>query len=1046
MLVQVTGFSMRMIARSRVGIAATRCALVTVRLLLLCPRVSALNPSLELNQYAHTAWTARESFMGATQSIVQTSDGYLWLGTEFGLLRFDGIRLSSWIPPAGERLPSNNIKTLLAARDGTLWIGTIDGLASFHNSRLRHYPGIAGEPVFALLEDREGAVWVGLRGRLCAIRSGNAECSDQHHLGGVGVFSLFEDSEGGLWAGEAESGLWQWKPGPPKRVLPESVNTSQALAQGDGGSGLIVVSGGVLHQVRGNDTEEYATPGVRPPLARCLLRDRDGALWIGTWQQGLLHVYEGKTTRFTHGDGLSSDAVTALFEDREGSIWIGTTNGIDRFREPVVSTVYATQGLSSQAWSVLATGDGSLWIGTDDGANRWRQGQMTVYRSPSEPRMRRRGESNAAPHEITDAALPDNKIGSLFEDQRGRVWVTSRKGAAWFENGRFTRVSGSLPVGAANAILADRHDGVWISYPAYGLFHVVKGAVVESARWLWSDANDPRVSVVTSDPVKGGLWIGFKHEGIAYLTGHQVGTSFADRDGLGAGRVWNLQLDHEGTLWVATEGGLSRVRDGRVATLTAKNGLPCDAVHGVIEDNVFSLWLYTACGLLRITSAELEAWVSNPKRVVQTTTFSGADGIRAHALLSPYSPIVTKSQDGKLWFAHLDGVSAINPLDLRTNTVPPPVHIEQITGDEKIYAPRRGLRLGPRVRDLSIDYTALSFVAPEKVRFRFKLEPQDQNWREVVNVRRVEYSNLAPGNYRFRVIASNNSGVWNETGDTLDFSIAPAYYQTNLFRVGCVAAFSLVLLALYRYRLHQIAREFAAQLEGRVEERTRIARELHDTLLQSFQAALFEFRAARNLFSKGREEAIQTLDSAIGTAQQAIVEGRDAIRDLRNTAGPQPQLEHSLKTAGEELASSEVLHGNRATFRVTVEGLTRALPPLLQDEIFQIGREVLRNAFRHADASRIEAEIRYEDRMFRLRIRDNGNGIDRKVLEDGIRPGHWGLPGIRERAKRIGARLVIWSEAGAGTEVELEIPSRIAYGTSGARRGFGFFRKNGELS
>ena len=1044
---------MRAIAPTRAGGAVTRIALGAASMLLLCPRASALNPGLELSQYAHTAWPARERFMGTTQSIVQTADGYLWLGTEFGLVRFDGTRFSPWTSPAGERLPSSNIMTLLAARDGTLWVGTIGGLASFNNGRLIHYPKFAGGPVFALLEDREGTVWVGLHGRLCAIRGGNTGCSDPErsarhspdHLGRVGVFSLFEDREGGLWAGEAESGLWQWRPGPPKRVMPGPINSPQALAPGDHGTGLIAAIGGILRQIRGNDTQEYAIRGMRQPSARHLLRDRNGALWIGTWQHGLLRVHDGKTSRFTHGDGLSSDAVTALFEDREGSIWVGTTDGIDRFREPAVSTISAKQGLSRRAWSVLAARDGSVWIGTQDGLNRWQHGQMTVYRFRTEPGTRSLGEWNGAPREITDAALADNSTGSLYEDQRGRIWVTSRKGAAWFENGRFARVSGSLPVGAANAIAADQHGGVWISYAAYGQFHVVDGKVIESANWPWSDAEDARVSTVLSDPLRGGLWVGFKRDGLTYLTVHHAGT-FSPIEGVGAERVWNLHRDHEGTLWAATEGGLRRIKDGRVATITAKNGLPCDAVHWVIEDDAFSLWLYTACGLLRITRPELEAWASDQNRKIHATVLDGADGVKVHELLNPYTPIVTKSPDGQIWFAHLDGVSAIDPADLRTNNVPPPVHIEQITADDKKYAPGSGLRLPPRVHDLSIEYTALSFVAPEKVRFLLKLEPQDQDWREVVNVRRVEYSNLSPGNYHFRIKASNNSGVWNEAGDTLEFSIAPAYYQTNLFRAACVAGLTLVFWGLYRYRVYQIAWEFNSQLEVRIEERTRIARELHDTLLQSFQAALFEFQAARNLFAKGRQDAIKTLDSAIGTAQGAIVEGRDAIHDLRHTAGPQAHLEDLLKTTGQELASSEVSNGNRPTFQVTVEGQAQALTPVLQDEIYQIAREVLRNAFRHANASRIETEIRYDDRLFRLRIRDDGEGIDGKVLEDGTRPDHWGLPGIRERAKRIGARLVFWSEAGAGTEVELEIPSRIAYANSSVRRRFGLFRTNGEAS
>ena len=1038
---------MRVLARSRAGIAVTRLLLGAVSIsIVLCPHASAANPQLELDQYAHTAWPAREGLMGATQAIVQTADGYLWLGTEFGLVRFDGTRFATWNPPAGEHLPSIDIMSLLAARDGNLWIGTSDGLASFNNGRLTRYPGITGEPVFALLGDHEGAVWVGLRDRLCAIRHGNTECSDNHHLlGGVGVFSLFEDSENHLWAGEVASGLWRWNPGPPQRVLPGPFGRSQAIAPGNKAAKLIAIGDGNLWQVEGKKSEEYAIPGVRHPFARHILRDRKGALWIGTWQQGLLHVYEGKTTRFTHGDGLSSDSVTALFEDREGNIWVGTTNGIDQLREPVVSSISADQGLSGQAWSVLAARDGSLWIGTDDGLNRWRQGQMAIYRSPSEPNTSR-SEMHGAPREITDAALPDNKIGSLFEDQGGRIWVTSRNGAAWFENGKFNRVGGRLPVGAASEIFSDRNKGVWISYPAYGLFHVVGGTVVESVSWPWSDGTDPRVSALTADPVQAGLWVGFKHDGIAWLAGHHVGPSFGNRNGLDMGRVWNLQMDHRGTLWAATEGGLGRIRDGRVAMLSARNGLPCDAIHWVIEDDAYSLWLYTACGVVRITRPELDAWASDATRSIRTTVFDDADGIRARALLSPYGPIVTKSQDGKLWFAHLDGVSAIDPRHVPFNPAPPPVHIEQVTADGERYDSGRDLRLPPRVRNLAINFTALSLVAPEKVRFRFKLEGQDENWREVVNQRRVEYSNLPPRSYRFRVMAANNSGVWNETGDALEFSIAPVYYQTAWFRGSSLAAFFVLLWAMFRYRLHRIARQFDARLEVRIEERTRIARELHDTLLQSFQAALIEFQAARNLFCKGREEAIPTIDSAISTAQGAIVEGRDAIQGLRNTAAPLSRLEDLLKTVGQELAGSQVLNGNRPALQVTVEGPAQALSPVLQDEIYQIGREVLRNAYRHASATRIEAEIRYDRGQFRLRIRDDGKGIDRNILKEGMVPGHFGLRGIRERATRMGGRLAIWSEAGAGTEVELAVPVRIAYATTPAARRFGLFGKHSEES
>jgi hypothetical protein len=694
-----------------------------VLILLACgPLGFALDSSIDINQYAHTAWPVREGFFsGIINTIAQTPDGYLWFGGEFGMLRFDGVRIVPWQLQAGEQLPSNNVLRVLAAHDGRLWIGTLEGLASWKDGRLIHYPELAGQQVLALLEDRKGTIWVGgwatSGGRLCAIQGDIARCSGQDGSLGRGVRSLDEDSRGDLWAG-GSTGLRRWKPDPPKLFpMPNPMPEIPALMEGDNGALLIAERGGMRRFVA-EKSEVYQPPGATGPFSPLsLLKDRDGGIWIGTMDRGLLRAHRGRTDRFSRADGLSGDFVTCLFEDREGNIWVATAGGLDRFRD---------------------------------------------FR-------------------------PFNKL-------------------------------------------------------------------------------------------------------------------------------------------------------------------------------------------------------------------------------------------------------------------PPPVHIEQVRADGKIYDASHGIHLPALVRNVWIDYTALSLVAPEKVYFRYKLEGQFPDWIEVGNVRQAAYSNLAPGHYRFRVMACNNSGVWNEAGDSLDFSIAPAYYQTGWFQASCAAAFFLMLWGLYRYRLHQIAHEFNMRLEERVGERTRIARELHDTLLQSFQGALFEFQASRNLFSRRPEEAIRTLDDAICSAEQAIVEGRDAIQDLRPGPTDQTDLEHLLTTAGQELASSQDSNGNCPVFRVTVEGPPQTLSPVLQDEVYRIGREVLRNAFRHAHANRIEAEIRYDIRLLRLRIRDDGKGIDRNVLEKGARAGHWGLPGVRERAKRIGARLVFWSEIGAGTEVELTVPSRVAYAKSHVRRRFGLFRKKSEVS
>jgi signal transduction histidine kinase len=459
--------------------------------------------------------------------------------------------------------------------------------------------------------------------------------------------------------------------------------------------------------------------------------------------------------------------------------------------------------------------------------------------------------------------------------------------------------------------------------------------------------------------------------------------------------------------------------------------------------------LYATCGLARIMRSELDAWIADPKRRIEMTVWDASDGVRLRSdVATGHGPRVVKSTDGKLWYITGDGVQFVDPHRLAINTVPVPVRIEQVSANHEIYwqnltgAAVSNLRLPPRVRDLQIDYTALSLVAPERVHFKYKLEGQDQDWNDVINDRRAEYTNLPPRHYRFRVIACNNSGVWNEAGDSLEFSIEPAFYQTNGFRALCAALFLALLCAAYQFRVHQLQRVFNMRLEERVGERTRIARELHDTLLQSFQGLMFSFQAVRNLLPERTDEAIRTLDHAIREGDEAIAEGRDAIQGLRAEHSLESNLEYLLTAAGKELARSPITDGEQPAFRVIVEGRTRRVSPVLQDEVYRIAREILRNAFHHAHASRIEAEIAYDPQFFRLRIRDNGKGIDRKVLEQGGRQGHWGLPGVRERAKRIGAQLKLWSEPGAGTEAELTVPARIAYRTVHRRQGLRLFRRN----
>jgi signal transduction histidine kinase/ligand-binding sensor domain-containing protein len=824
---------------------------------------------------------------------------------------------------------------------------------------------------------------------------------------------LYEDIDGRMWVGAA-TGLWQWTPGPPTRYLATPINRGARMTQGDRGAGLVVAGGRVL-RVNGKTATDYPLDGVPLPLsAGPVLRDRSGGLWIGTTAHGLFHSYEGKTGTFTHKDGLSSDQVYALFEGREGSLWVATSEGLDQFRELPVTSLPVGQGSSSPTTnSVLAARDGSIWIGTAGGLYRWDHGRTTAYRTRSNP------------------GLADDEVQSLFEDEQGRIWVSSFSGLAAFWKGKFTAVP-SVPAGTKNAITGDDHGGLWLSLFGtannYSLTHVVDGKITEQVPW--GDLGGGPGTGLLSDP-DGGVWTGLLSGGIAYVRAGQI-RNVPLSDGAGVRKVWDISRDRSGTLWAATEDGVSRITSTGVATLTTANGLPCKTIHWIVEDDLSSYWLYTPCGLLRIARTELEAWIADPKRSIQATTFDATDGVRLVPILKGLRPAVTKASDGKIWFVNGDGVSFIDPSRIRANVLPPPVHIEQITVDGRAYDAGQDLRLPPHVRDLVIDYTELSLVAPDKVRFRTMLEGQDKGWRELAIQRHVQYTNLPPRKYRFRVIASNR-GVWNEEGDTLEFSIAPAYYQTNWFRALCAVLFLTLLWAAYQLRVRRLRHEFEMTLDARVGERTRIARDLHDTLLQSFHGLLLRFQTVSQLLPE-HSDAKERLDSAIEQAAAAITEGRDAVQGLRDSTVEGNDLALAISTLGEEIETGPT--GHRPAFHVAVGGESRDLRPIVRDEIYKLTAEALRNAFRHAQARRVEVEIRYDNAHFRLRVRDDGKGIDAAVLARQGSEGHFGLHGMRERAALIGGELTVWSEVDAGTEVELCLPASKAYAAAPRRSWF----------
>jgi signal transduction histidine kinase/ligand-binding sensor domain-containing protein len=998
----------------------------------------ALDPSLEVSQYAHTSWTVRGGFaLGPVYAMAQTPDGYLWLGSEFGLFRFDGVTFTRWQPPGGEQLPARSINSLVAARDGTLWIGTFAGLVSWHDGRLTRVPEFDKIFVTALFEDRQGTVWVGGMsdhgGHLCAVRGGRATCSGGDGPSGMFgrfVWSFREDGAGTLWVG-ADSGLWRWAPGVPKRY-PVPGGQIGDLSEADDGHLVIGIRDRALRQLIDDRVEPYPIHSARRPMAPLgdaevdsnkLLRDRDGGLWIGTARRGLIHVSRGRADTFALSDGLAGNISSSLFEDREGSIWFATTGGLDQFRQSSVATLSTKQGLLTDfVVSVLAGADGSVWLASREGLMRWKDGQFTTFRRAS--------------------GLPDDAAQSLFEDPRGRVWVFTRGGLAYFDGRRrFVSVPG-VSSKEVFSIAGDESGNLWLSGDA-GLTHLQAGHVV--ANIPWSAVGRTRAKVVVSD--KGGVWLSFWTEGgVMYFKDGRVRASYSVEDGLGKGHVPGLTLDSEGALWASTEdGGLSRIKDGHVATLTSGNGLPCDTIHATVEDDRRALWVYAACGVFRIARSELDAWIARPEHRVETTHWDAADGAKLRALApTSYTPLFSRSADGKLWMVAGEGIQVLDPHHLASNSIPPPVYVERLTTDGTVrwqHLPGRAagstVRLPPRIRDVQIDYTALSLVAPEKVRFKYRLEGQDHDWREVVNDRRVQYSNLRPGTYRSRVIASNNSGVWNERGDLLEFTVDPAYYQTGWFRALAAAALAALIWAGHEARLRKLRHEFALALNARVSERTRIARDLHDTLLQSFHGLLLRFQTASHLLPDHPLDAKERLDAAIQQAAGALGQGRDAVQGLRDSTVESNDLGAAISTLGRELAAAPY-DARVPAFAVSVEGTSHHLHPILRDEVYKITAEAIRNAFRHAEATRVEVEIRYDREQFRLRVQDDGKGFDEARVSGEGTAGHYGVPGMRERAAITGGTLTVWSREGTGTAIELCVPARTAY--VHARKGSWFSR------
>ena len=834
---------------------------------------------------------------------------------------------------------------------------------------------------------------------------GANECSELPAPFGCAV-SLFGDSNGTLWVGLA-GGVARWKPDPAQLFpLPSLTNGYLGLTE-ENGAPLVGTPDGLARFVGGNVEVVHPSPAaVKPVPPSAVLRDRDGGLWVATSSRGVWHVHNGKTDVFTAADGLSGDNVFRMLEDREGNVWVATSDGLDRFRDAAVPTYLAARTFSNGVvTTLLAATDGSLWIGTLDGLNHWDRDRLTVYRE--QPRPQRSGS-----RQIVAAPFPE-RTASMLQDRAGRIWLSDSRSAGYLDGDRFVPVVAGDPT--IPFLIDDPQRDIWISTQER-LVRIHPDLTTDTIRW--SDLGVSGYATAAAvDPRRGGLWLGFSDGGVAYHDGRRIERRYAEREGLGTSMVYDVRADRDGTVWAATRNGLSRIDDGRVTTVNAGRGLPCDGVHWSMPDDAGSMWLYTPCGLLRVPQNELKP--ATP-RIEHVTLFDSADGIRLFSRPALYHPQVTKAPDGRIWFSTYDGVAVIDPRNIRVNVLPPPVHIEQVIADRKAYDATAGLRLPPRTRDLQIDYTALSLVAPEKNRFRVKLEGRDRDWQDVGTRRQAFYGDLPPGSYTFRVKGSNNRGVWNEAGASLEFSVAPAYYQTSWFRAASVAILALLLWAGYRVRVGVIERHEAQisalnerLMKAQEQERMRIAGELHDGVMQQISAFVLLLGTA-----KRRMKLDLDAKADVASVQQKLIELGSEVRQLSHDLHPATLKEAGLPEALRAYcAEFSQTRGIAVTCEADESGSDLSRGSALA--LYRIAQEALGNAAKHAAPTRIEVRLTRTKSDAVLTVTDDGVGVDAVGVGTGL-----GLVSMRERARQLNGTFEFASKRGRGTTVSVRIPFR----------------------
>lgn len=1007
---------------SRSFAAALSAALRDAALLLLligsAATSHAVPADIRLEQLHHTAWTAKDGAPPYTREFAQTSDGALWLGSDAGLFRFDGFRFERFNPPGTETKPLRAVSALLATDDGGLWIGMrlggiyrleADGRLTFHGDRV----GLpADRTVEAMALGPDGTLYAGTSEGLYRKAADRWERVERGKLGRSFIYSLLFDRSGGLWISGLD-GHFLLEKGAREPVRLSLPAGRSYLAEDASGAVWVAVSAddrnfppGLLRAPRGAaPPRPEMHQGLRlQAYGGAVISDRDGGLWLAR-DAGIVRIADpSRIGRYVEhaelpsyaeaselSQRLTDNAPIALFEDRDGNIWVGTSAGIDRLRIPRLRKLPARllpEVMGEKSLRRFAGGDvfvcdsagGLFRIGAADPIALPGQDCQAATAGPDGSPwvavagkiLRREGNAYVAlptPPEMD----PVRFMAAMRFDGSQRLWVSSvRAGVFSYADGRWTRHAGvgAMPAAPALVIGVDAQGRAWFGYPG-------------SRAVMW-DGSQARM----------------------------IDSSL----GLRTGDIQTIEPYGDGVVVGGSE-GMAVVSGNRIDVLKGEGGESFQGATAFFAGDRDDWWIHGRNAIYRIADEEIRAALKDPAHLLRFDRFDHGDGLVGHPPMMYAVPSGLRAADGRVWFATTAGVFSMMPPGAdQAAAAAPKVELRSLTVEGRTQPVRAGqsIELHAGTRRLQIDYAAISITMPERVRFRYRMAGTGENW-QVTATPSATYTNLEPGRYRFEIGAANGNGAWSVQPAVLDIEIPHPFYRQTWFYLACAVLAVIAAALLHRLRLEQVAAKVRLQVEARAKERERIARDLHDTLLQSTQGLILGMQAMADA-TPADAPVRRQLDHLLMRADAAVTEGRDKVMALRS--GPEREaLADALRAMAEELSTP----GLPVSFRCT--GIARALPAPVTEEIFQIGREAMRNAVAHAGANRIEVLLSYEPEQLRLRVEDDGCGMA-EVLERGARPGRWGLKGMHERAEGIGGTLRVESPAGAGTQVELLLPAR----------------------